>query len=171
MKYTHTPGALLILFSVLAQAELTAVEDLSSTPTLPYYRTLNLPTEHAPSKATHIPPVRLHPYSEADMLPVRSERLTPGKIVKRESHNPGIASIFLIGDDEFSHQWLASRKDILKKLNAVGLVVNVQRIEALTALREIGSGLEMVPVSADELAERLGIQHYPLLITATGIEQ
>jgi hypothetical protein len=30
--------------------------------------------------------------------------------------------------------------------------------------------LVLLPVSGDDLAQRLGIKHYPVLITATGIE-
>ncbi|MEP7248003.1 MAG: DUF2859 domain-containing protein, partial [Gammaproteobacteria bacterium] len=29
----------------------------------------------------------------------------------------------------------------------------------------------LAPASADDLAGRLGVQHYPVLVTATGIEQ
>lgn len=171
MKYTFTVGTLILLVSNLSWADQRAVEDFGDTSSRPYYRTLNHPIEEASSKITPLPPAPLHPYSEADMLPVRSKRLSPGKIESRMTNTPGLASFFLIGDDDLSRRWLASRKAVLKKLNAVGLVVNVQQLAALTELRDIGSGLDIVPASADELAERLGLQHYPLLITASGIEQ
>ena len=32
-------------------------------------------------------------------------------------------------------------------------------------------GVPLAPVAGDDLAERLGLRHYPVLITATGIEQ
>ena len=38
-------------------------------------------------------------------------------------------------------------------------------------VRAIAPGLNLSPMSADDLAERLGLRHYPVLVTATGIEQ
>lgn len=171
MKHILALISPLLLFSTLTWANPALTEDWESASTHPDQRWLNLPSEKTSSRATHLPPVRVHPYSEADMLPVRSERLSPGKVENRATHTPGLASFFLIGDDALSRRWLMSRKAVLQQLNAVGLVVNVQELGALTELRNIGAGLDIVPASADELAERLGLQHYPLLITATGIEQ
>jgi len=171
MKCTLSLGALTLVFSTLCWAALNGAEDSDWTSTVPHYRILNPPTERTSTKATALPMVRLDPYSEADMLPVKSERLSPGKVEKRVTNNPGLAPIFLIGDDDLSRRWLTSRKEVLQQLKAVGLVVNVQQMGALKALRDLGTGLDMVPASADELAERLSIQHYPLLITASGIEQ
>ena len=42
---------------------------------------------------------------------------------------------------------------------------------ALTALRRLAPGLTLSPASGDDLAQRLGLRHYPVLITSTGIEQ
>lgn len=53
----------------------------------------------------------------------------------------------------------------------MGLVVNVKSAEALAALRALVPGLLLSPVAGDDLAERLGLRHYPVLITATGVEQ
>jgi len=59
----------------------------------------------------------------------------------------------------------------LRERGAVGLVVNVETLQALNHLRTLVSDVPLSPVPADDLAERLGLQHYPALITATGIEQ
>lgn len=53
----------------------------------------------------------------------------------------------------------------------MGLVVNVESMAALTALRRLAPGLTLSPVSGDDLAQRLGLRHYPVLITSTGVEQ
>ncbi len=49
-------------------------------------------------------------------------------------------------------------------------MVNVGTAEALASLRRVAPDLMLSPVSGDDLAERLGVHHYPVLITATGIE-
>lgn len=76
-----------------------------------------------------------------------------------------------MGDDEYSQAWLRRRADNLQALGAAGLVVNVETAEDLANLRRLVPCLSLSPVSADELARRLGLNHYPVLVTATGIEQ
>jgi integrating conjugative element protein (TIGR03765 family) len=66
---------------------------------------------------------------------------------------------------------LKRRHPRLGQLNAVGLIVNVESKTALEGLRRIAPGLSMSPVSADDLAQRLGLKHYPVLITADSVEQ
>jgi len=171
MKIPFALGVLTLLLSTLTHAELIVVDDMGGTSALPYYRTLNLPPEDQSAKAMTLPPVRIDPYSESDMLPVKSKHLSPGQVANRVTNYPGLVPLFLVGDDDLSRRWLAARVALLRGLGAVGLVVNVEHVDSLAALRGLGSGLEMVPASADDLAVRMGVQHYPVLITATGIEQ
>ncbi|WP_003216585.1 integrating conjugative element protein [Pseudomonas fluorescens] len=171
MKMPLVLGVVALLLSSFTHAALIVVEDMGGTSALPYYRTLNLPSDDQSAKPMTLPAVRIDPYNEADMLPVKSEHLSPGKVENRVSNFPGLVPLFLVGDDDLSRRWLAFRADSLREISAVGLVVSVQHINALTALRELGGGLEMVPASADDLALRMGVEHYPVLITATGIEQ
>lgn len=111
------------------------------------------------------------PYTEADLLPIRSPSLRPGQVEPRAVTLPGITALFLIGDDPRSHAWLQQRLPDLRRLGAAGLVVNVESAAALQTLRERSPGLTLSPVPGDDLAQRLGLSHYPLLITATAIEQ
>lgn len=104
------------------------------------------------------------------MLPVRSARLSPGDEPRRVIRAPGLTPLFLVGDDDRSRAWLRQRQTALHDIQAVGLVVNVASAEALASLRHLAPGLMLSPVSGDDLAGRLGIRHYPVLITATGIE-
>lgn len=114
------------------------------------------------------PPAR---YDEAALLPIRSSSLRPGPVESRTINLPGITTLFLIGDDPRSHAWLQQRLPDLQRLDAAGLVVNVESAQALQALRERAPGLSLTPVPGDDLAARLGLSRYPVLITATAIEQ
>lgn len=154
-----------------AQAELIVVEDLGGVSAQPYYQALNLQPKTATSPLASLPPIPIKPYGEADMLPVRSSKITPGPVTDRTLEAPGLQPLFLIGDDALSRTWLRQRIDVLRQLNAVGLVVNVERPEALEALRQLANGLQLAPVSGDQLAEMIGLEHYPVLITSTGLEQ
>ncbi|QXI09136.1 integrating conjugative element protein [Pseudomonas zeae] len=110
-------------------------------------------------------------YSEEEFLPVRSTALSPGPVQRRSLSASGLPAFFLVGDDHLSRSWLKRRLSTLANLNAVGLVVNVESHAALKGLRDIAPGVTLSPVSADDLAQRLNLQHYPVLITADRIEQ
>lgn len=153
---------------------LIVVEDRGGVSALPYYQALNLPplgTAIEPPAHIEVQAAPSQAFSEADMLPVKSALLSPGRVERRSIQAPGLQPLFLVGDDELSQAWLRERAASLLTLNAVGLVVNVDTTEGLARLRELAPGLTLSPVSADDLAQRLEIRHYPVVITATGIEQ
>ncbi|AZE99505.1 hypothetical protein C4J95_2043 [Pseudomonas orientalis] len=110
-------------------------------------------------------------YDETALLPIRSPSLRPGPVAPRAINLPGITALFLIGDGPRSHAWLQQRLPDLQRLGAAGLVVNVESAQALQALRDRAPGLSLTPVPGDDLAQRLGLTRYPVLITATAIEQ
>lgn len=155
---------------------LIVVEDKGGTSALPYYRALNpqdaqpgqpaTPQQAPPSK----PRIGTPAEAEAAMLPVRSVRLMPGDDPRRVIRAPGLTPLFLVGDDDRSRAWLKQRRADLQQMRAVGLVVNVATPEALAALRRLAPDLLLSPASGDDLAQRLGLRHYPVLITATGVE-
>ena len=105
------------------------------------------------------------------MLPVRSAKLTPGTVSRRVIEAPGLRPFVVIGDDETSHAWLRRHAASLRERGAVGLVVNVETVQGLARLRALVPGVPLAPVAGDDLADRLGLRHYPALITASGIEQ
>lgn len=158
---------------VIAQADaLIVVEDRGGASALPYYEALNLqPRAGVSAPRIEIPRPPAEAFNEASMLPVRSLRLSPGDVTRRVIEAPGLPPFFLVGGDERSRAWLQQRALRLRELGAVGLVVNIASAESLAALRALVPGLPLSPVAGDDLAERLGLRHYPVLITATGIEQ
>jgi integrating conjugative element protein (TIGR03765 family) len=166
---------LLTLAAHAADQPLIVVEDRGGVSALPYYQALDLqpqyPHQELSLPRVEVPPLPSNRHSEADMLPVRSTLLTPGTVERRDIEAPGLNPLFLIGDDEGSHSWLRRHANTLRGLGAVGLVVNVESQTALDVLRRLAPGAVLSPVAADDLARRLGIRHYPVLITATGIEQ
>jgi integrating conjugative element protein (TIGR03765 family) len=180
---TSCPGLLtLLLLAVIpqttTQAEeraLIVVDDLGGASALPYYRALNLQPRDVhsslPDSAQRLPQLLRARYSEADLLPVRSARLTPGPVAARTLDMPGLTPLFLVGDDNRSRAWLRERIEELRTLRAFGFVVNVDSAEALASLRNLAPGLTLTPASGDDFGQRLALRHYPVLITATGIEQ
>ncbi len=177
MTWRSWPSLLLWLAAPIAALAQSAsmrvvVEDRGGTSALPYYQALNLqPRADTPVPALPLPRQPTRRFSEADMLPVRSARLTPGRVEARTVALPGLPAMFLIGDDPMSRAWLQRNLTALRELNAWGLVVQVDSAQSLAELRQLGAGLRLSPVSADQLAEHLHLRHYPVRLTATGIEQ
>lgn len=173
-----TLRGLLVLLAALplvahAAEPLIVVEDRGGTSALPYYEALNLqPRGNSPARPPiPTPKVPATPADEAAMLPVRSTKLSPGTVARRVIEAPGLRAFVVVGDDEASHAWLRRQAASLRERGAVGLVVNVETVQGLARLRAIVPGVPLAPVAGDDLAARLGLRHYPALVTATGIEQ
>ncbi|BCN39513.1 MULTISPECIES: integrating conjugative element protein [Comamonadaceae] len=182
MKNSHpanlTLRGLLMLLAALplvtnAAEPLIVVEDRGGTSALPYYDALNLQPRGNSAARPPIPTPKIPatPADEAAMLPVRSAKLTPGTVSRRVIEAPGLRPFVVVGDDEVSQAWLHRHAASLRGRGAVGLVVNVETAQALARLRALAPGVPLAPATGDDLAERLGLRHYPVLITATGIEQ
>ncbi|HCF3586524.1 TPA: integrating conjugative element protein [Pseudomonas aeruginosa] len=180
LAHLSVKGLLVLLAGLplasLAGEPLIVVEDRGGASALPYYEALNLqPRANAPVRPPvpmlPTPQVPATPADEAAMLPVHSAKLTPGTVARRVIEAPGLRPFVVIGEDEASRAWLRRHAAALRERGAVGLVVNVETVQGLARLRALVPGVPLAPVSGDDLAERLGLRHYPALITATGIEQ
>lgn len=154
--------ALAALASATAAAELTVVADYGGTSALPYYQDL----EPEPTQA---PPVTALQTTGA--FPVETPELRPGTVQGRVINAPGLQPMFLIGDDQLSQTWLSQKLQDLQRLQAVGLLVNVASADRLEVVRRWAPGLQVMPVPASDIAIRLGLQHYPVLITSTTLQQ
>lgn len=156
-----------------AQAQLTVIADHGGQPARPYYApiaTAHVDEKHAYNARAE---ARTHgPITEAAVLPVTSDHLTPGHVTTRSLDLPGrMTPFFIVGADTLSVRWLKQRGDRLRQLHAVGLVVNVKTAAQLKRLRRIGNGLVLRPVAGDDIAKRLELSHYPVLVTPKGVQQ
>lgn len=159
------------LMSLAERPVLEVLADQGGEPARPYFVAIGM--AGVPEDEGHAPDPRAPlPFSEADMLPVTSERLSPGEVGFRPLELPGrMTPFFLVGDDPLSLRWVEARGEILRELGAVGLIVEVSTPEGLQRLREATPGLELRPTPGDDLAGRLGLAHYPVLVTSRGLEQ
>lgn len=152
-------GGALALACGFATADLKVIEDRGGQDASRYYEALG---GKAASRAQGHP---LRQVSEANMLPVRAQRVTPGRVQRREINAPGLRPFFMVGDDDLSRQWLVERGEALSAMGAV------ETAGRLAQLRALAPDLRMVPAAGDDVAERLGLDHYPVLITAQSVEQ
>lgn len=158
-------AALLLLFCLPLHAALTVVADPGGESAAPWYEAIS------PQSEEPLTPVPVYPIDESHWLPVISHTLSPGTVILRKVDLPGMPPLFLVGDDPRSQQWLDARRQQLLALQATGIVVSVRNVDALNALRTHAPGVRMTAEPGDDLAGRLHISHYPVLITATQISQ
>lgn len=159
---------LILAVTTSVQAQLIVVEDMGGTSALPYYEAIGITPEKPIPNASTRPVARV---DESFSLPIHSSRLSPGLIEPRRMETPGLMPFFLVGADELSRRWLKERGEVLRELGAFGLVVEVASMDELEELRQLAPGLVLSPVPGDDLAERLQLSSYPVLITSTGIDQ
>lgn len=114
-----------------------------------------------------------------NLLPVRSPGLIVGDIAgsalrpevltRLAQGNP--RPFFLIGSDAISLQWLASHRDVLEDLGAVGMLIQAETENDVRRVADVAQGLSITLGSGSDLAAALGINRYPVLITPDGIRQ
>lgn len=157
--------------STAGYAALTVVGDLGGEPTGPYFDAVNDQTSEFTPPESLEQPAGPAAVSVASALPVHTPELSPGVVTARKLTLPGMPPVFIIGDDDLSRHWLARRGPELKRLNATGFVVNVADQARLKDLQSLLPGNDIVPVSGSDLARRLQLTHYPLIITEKGLAQ
>ncbi|WP_454834389.1 integrating conjugative element protein [Pseudomonas lini] len=159
------------LLAPFAQPKLTVAEDQPSDFTRPHFQVSRPPINNKtqPDRAMHADPSTFA--DEAWILPVRSAHLSPGQITSRALNMPGLRPFFLVGEDPQSLAWLRQRAAELQEMGAAGLAVEVTDTEALARIRAAAPGITILPVNGNDIAARLQIEHYPVLITTTSLEQ
>lgn len=167
-----------------AQAELTVIYDSGETrPLAPLLRPLLGNREPVLSSDVPVPPapstLRAGTADVHTLLPVRSPGLSVGESTT-SALNPAVLRrlaainprpLFLVGADERSLRWLATHRDSLQRLGAVGLLIQAETVADVRRVADVAQGLPMTLASGSDLAAALGIQHYPVLITGDGLQQ
>ncbi|EBX8629387.1 integrating conjugative element protein [Salmonella enterica subsp. enterica] len=155
---------LLLSLSCASHAALTVVADLGGESTATLFEAIAPSDDDNASSAQAIP-------LDSAVFPIVSSHLHPGVVASRHLSLPGMTPLFILGDDPLSLHWLTQQQEKLKSLNATGLVVNVASKERLETLRREAGGLPLLPASGDDLAQRLKLSAYPVLITNSGLSQ
>jgi integrating conjugative element protein (TIGR03765 family) len=161
----------ILLLAPFAQPELTVAGDQPSDFTQPDFPALGVPINNRVQADRPVHADLSTFADEAWILPVRSSHLSPGQIASRALNMPGLQPFFLVGGDPQSLTWLSQRAAELQEMGAAGLAVEVTDTEALARIRAAAPDITILPVNGNDIATRLQIEHYPVLITATSLEQ
>ncbi|NIB39781.1 integrating conjugative element protein [Pseudomaricurvus alkylphenolicus] len=155
---------LLLCLGAHAREPLTVIYDSGDTlPLEPY-----LPKRAPQEKTTVQGANRQSPFN----LPITTPSMQPGKVTAtpkalRYLQRP----LFLVGADQESRNWLVEKREQLIRIGAVGLLVEAKDRQEIEAVLAIAEGLRLVPASAESFATKLGLSHYPILLSKEGWEQ
>ena len=140
-------------------------------PLAPFYSHVKWKVEQAPRVSTAIPP---HGFR----LPISSDLMTPGKVeprpllkINENMPRSAMRPLFLFGADETSLKWVRDNHRRFKELRAVGMLIEARTDRQVIAALEAVGDIPMFGGSADEIAQALKLQHYPVLITPQGVSQ
>jgi integrating conjugative element protein (TIGR03765 family) len=157
-----------------AFADLTVIYDSGATQ--PLAPLLEAFAEIPPAAPSTAPPMgQIGAADPARLLPIRTPELTPGNVTPRPLQLPnGVAlprPFFLLGADRRSREWFAAHRDRLEAIGAIGMLVDAATTSDLEAIAALARGLPILPASASDIAQSLGLDHIPVLISRQGIEQ
>ena len=157
---------LFLLIPLSSHAELNVIADLGGDDAAPYFEPVNKQPGINSSPATAPRTVQA---PRETMLPVQTPEMTPGNVISRSLNLPGIGALFLVGDDEMSRTWLEENAQRLSEQHAVGMLVNVDSAQSVDEIQSLIPDIPLAPASGSELARRLQLHHYPVLITDSGL--
>ena len=171
MKWLSGFGVLIAGLPILASAAPTVIHDSGDTRSIAPFLEAFETSEITPPQNQTIQQPQLGAADPETLLPIRSLGLTPGPVEPKTHDRPFTRPFFLIGSDSLSRQWLLQHRDRLEEIGAVGMLVQADTQEDLWAIARLAAGLPVMPASASDIANALGILHYPVLISPRGIEQ
>jgi integrating conjugative element protein (TIGR03765 family) len=162
-----------LIFALLAAAgeaaALEVIHDGGGEPIDPYLARL-VPRDAYAIRRIRAPSARPdRAYSLKQHLPIRSPSLTPGPIEAHRRPTRLMQPLFLVGADPESLRWLDANRERPQQLGAVGMLVQAETEAELKTVTEAAHGLPLIPASGEAFAERLGVAHYPVLITREGL--
>ena len=160
-----------LFLPAMAQADLTVIHDSGNTqPIAPFLEVFQ--TQDGLPQQSQVPArPQLGAADPKAWLPIQSPSLTPGPVQAHAHDRPFTRPFFLIGSDIRSRQWLQTHRDRLKEIGAVGMLVQAETMDDLRTIASLADGLSILPASGSDIAKALSVSHYPVLISAHGIEQ
>jgi integrating conjugative element protein (TIGR03765 family) len=136
-------------------------------------RDSGVPNKNSIAKLAQQYSVKPHVIDKATRYPIRSS-LHPGYINRPQAlREPikGVQPFFIIGNDDFSRDWLTKNKTYLQKIGAQGLATNIDSNSIFATLEQLAAPLPLVAVPVDEIATILHLSVYPVLVTGEEIAQ
>jgi integrating conjugative element protein (TIGR03765 family) len=98
-------------------------------------------------------------------IPIRELKLRPG------TEQAVTQPMAVIGVDKYSLAWFKSNLGVIRRMNAVVIVTQVDNLTDLQALQKFAPDLTYQPMDAEHFLRMFGISVYPILVTRNGAIQ
>lgn len=115
---------------------------------------------------------------EKDMMkiifPVHSTSMSLNKKKNNKyfkTNLPKYISIAVIGNDEYSLDWLKGHMNDIERTHASIMIVEIENISEFEKIQAINPSLSFVPIEGFPLTKEFNLTTYPALITSEGIFQ
>lgn len=105
-------------------------------------------------------------------VPIKTNNMMPGKFDSKDAYFPNLTKpIFIIGSDKLSLTWLMKWNKSLKKIGAIGWLIEAKNKVDLENVAKAGNGLTFITLTGEKIPKLFNINTYPVLISARSIEQ
>jgi len=107
-----------------------------------------------------------------NILPIRTPSMKVGRVTRKTNLLNNITvPTFLIGSDNTSIEWVRKHYQQLRKMGAIGMLINAETLHDLKKVAAVSKGLKVIPKSAESVAKEMQLTAYPVLITSNSIQQ
>lgn len=120
-----------------------------------------------------IPIIQLFPpISPLAALEPTSSHMTRGQVISHPINNtsPWRTPLLIVGNDEYSEQWLQKNSIYLQKIHAIGIGIGFKNQNELNRLSQ-QFHLPFIAPQLSGLEKFIGENHYPLLIAKGWVVQ
>lgn len=137
------------------------IADFGGESALLYYKDILIKDKNKPKR-------KFPPLPEQKQYPIVSQYWHAGHTKAKHHSFPLKQTVFIIGDDKISVDWLKRNATRLAKFQAFGIVVNVKSQQSLDSLRAINKCVALYPNPdpSGVIAKNLGTSTYPILVLA-----
>jgi integrating conjugative element protein (TIGR03765 family) len=164
MKYLSGVVLIVSLGAAQASGELTVIYDSGKTSSIRAYLPDIKPVINNKRNSSQ----EQSPFT----LPITTPSMQPGTVtVEPKKLHYLQRPLFLVGADAFSQRWLFNKRDQLKRIGAVGLLIQAKDMAEVETILQLADGLQLIPASAEGFAKQVGLSHYPVLLSKEGWEQ
>jgi integrating conjugative element protein (TIGR03765 family) len=121
-------------------------------------------------------PVDMDPHDNLQNLysrifPFAPQGMTVGRVKARATNLHLATPIFLVGSDDTSTAWLEKYKTKLIACHAEGFLIEANDVDAVAKMQKMAGSLPLSILPDSSIGSVVGVQHYPVLISAHFIEQ
>lgn len=105
-----------------------------------------------------------------DPFPIESS-MTIGKVMPFQHGKPVADPFAIMGGDSQSLRWLSENQAFFAEGKVDVYITNLNSLAEFNNIKKLFPAIHFIPVNTDDLAEIFDVQHYPIYIDQTSVQQ